>query len=201
MAKCNATMSMLKEDSHDQQVSRRTILKAGVGTSAAWAVSAAGYAGSRGQRPHRHRADRLRRPRRQGHMAGIAPYAKQQNIEVTAVCDPCGCARKSRPPQPTRHTGGRRGNSPRFATSCLKDIDAVMIASPDVHHTMHLEGGRRWRAKTSTARSRWRWTSTSSRMPVTRSGRRISSSRSGPVAQPAEFHRLPRVVQDGFSGG
>jgi len=70
-------------------LSRRAVLKAGVGGGAALAFSAASYArvigandrisigligcGSRGVGAH---------------MAGVAPYAQEQNIQVTAVCDP-----------------------------------------------------------------------------------------------------------------
>ncbi len=126
----------------DRSVSRRTILKAGVGTSAAWAFSAASYAkvkgandriaiaqigcGDRGVNAHL--------------IQGIGPFAKEQNIEVTAVCDPWRVRQEiaSAAANKTYGRPARKFSSYRDVMA-LKDIDAVMIASPDVHHTTHLK--------------------------------------------------------------
>src|SRR5512142_1947221 len=70
-------------------ISRRTVLKAGVGGGAALAFSAASYARVIGANDRIAIAQIGCGGRGVGaHMAGIAPYAKEQNIEVTAVCDP-----------------------------------------------------------------------------------------------------------------
>jgi predicted dehydrogenase len=125
----------------DRSVSRRTILKAGVGTGAAWAVSAASYARVKGAN------DRIAIAQigcgdrgLNAHMInGIGPFAKEQNIEVTAVCDPWR-VRQEMASAAAEKIYGRPAR--KFSTYrdvvVLKDIDAVMIASPDVHHTRHL---------------------------------------------------------------
>ena len=123
-------------------LSRRTFLKAGVGTGAALAFSAASYAtvtgandrisiaqigcGDRGLNAHM--------------IKGIGPFAKEQNIEVTAVCDPWRVRQEmaSAAAQQTYGRPARKFSSYRDVMA-LKDIDAVMIASPDVHHTTHLK--------------------------------------------------------------
>lgn len=74
------------------------------------------------------------------HMAGIAPYAKEQNIEVTAVCDPWRVRREMAAAKAKEQYGtdARQFVSYRDLVA-LDDIDAVMIASPDHVHTLHLE--------------------------------------------------------------
>src|SRR3990172_3527805 len=73
----------------DRSVTRRTLLKAGVGTSAAWAISAASYARVKGANDRISIAQIGCGGRGLGaHMTGIHPYDKEQNVEVTAVCDP-----------------------------------------------------------------------------------------------------------------
>src|SRR5512146_1726779 len=125
-----------------RSLSRRTFLKAGVGTSAAWAFSAASYAKVKGAN------DRIAIAQigcgdrgTNAHMIqGIGPFAKEQNIEVTAVCDPwrvrqemASAAAQEKFGRPARKFSSYRD------VMALKDIDAVMIASPDVHHTTHLK--------------------------------------------------------------
>ncbi|MCL5282379.1 MAG: Gfo/Idh/MocA family oxidoreductase [Planctomycetes bacterium] len=126
----------------DRSVSRRTILKAGVGTSAAWALSAASYAKVKGAN------DRIAIAQigcgdrgTNAHMIqGIGPFAQEQNIEVTAVCDPWRLRQEaaSAAAEKTYGRPARKFSSYRDVMA-LKDIDAVMIASPDVHHTTHLK--------------------------------------------------------------
>jgi predicted dehydrogenase len=126
----------------DRSVSRRTLLKAGVGTSAAWAVSAASYARVKGAN------DRIAIAQigcgdrgTNAHMIqGIGPFAKEQNIEVTAVCDPWRVRQEAASAAAAKTYGrpARKFSSYRDVMA-LKDIDAVMIASPDVHHTTHLK--------------------------------------------------------------
>ena len=122
-------------------VSRRDLLKAGFGGSAALAFSAAGYAripgandrisigiigcGSRGIGAH---------------MAGVNKHAKEQNIEITAVCDPWRLRREAASAKANEWYGRP---ARQFVTYrdllALDDVDAVMIASCDHQHTTHLK--------------------------------------------------------------
>jgi predicted dehydrogenase len=126
----------------DQPISRRTVLKAGVGTSAAWAVSAASYAKVKGANDRIAIAQIGCGDRGiNAHMRqGIGPFAKEQNIEVTAVCDPWRVRQEmaSKAAQEVFGRPARKFSSYRDVMA-LKDVDAVMIASPDVHHTAHLK--------------------------------------------------------------
>ncbi len=129
----------------DRSVSRRTLLKAGVGTSAALAFSAASYAKVKGANDRIAIAQVGCGGRGVGaHMAGIKPYAKEQNIEVTAVCDPWR-VRQEAASAAANETYGRPAR--KFFSyrdvMALKDIDAVMIASPDHMHTTHLTAAAR----------------------------------------------------------
>jgi len=74
------------------------------------------------------------------HLPGIHKHAKTQNVEFTAVTDPWKVARQSAADTMKE----KFGREPRqFANYreilALTDVDAVMIASPDHHHTTHLE--------------------------------------------------------------
>jgi len=125
----------------ERSVSRRTILKAGVGTGAALAFSAASYAKIKGANDRIAIAQIGCGGRGVGaHMVGIKPYAKEQNIEVTAVCDPWRVRQEiaSAAAQETYGRPARKFFSYRDVMA-LKDIDAVMIASPDHMHTTHLK--------------------------------------------------------------
>ena len=122
-------------------VSRRDLLKAGFGGSAALAFPAAGYAripgandrisigiigcGSRGIGAH---------------MAGVNKHAKEQNIEITAVCDPWRLRREAASAKANEWYGRP---ARQFVTYrdllALDDVDAVMIASCDHQHTTHLK--------------------------------------------------------------
>jgi len=74
------------------------------------------------------------------HMPGVHKYAKEQNIEITAVCDTWRLRREEAAAK-TKEWYGRKA---RQFTSyrdlvALKDVDAVMIASCDHQHTTHLQ--------------------------------------------------------------
>ncbi len=74
------------------------------------------------------------------HMAGIQPFAKEQNVEVTAVCDPWKVRRDmaAAKAQQTYNRPARKFSSYKDVVA-LKDVDAVMIASCDHQHTIHLK--------------------------------------------------------------
>ena len=121
--------------------SRRKFLKTATAGSAALALSAASYSrvlgandrisigqigcGSRGI---------------DAHMAGIHAHQETQNFEVTAVCDPWRLRQEAAAAK-TKEWYGREAR--KFSSYrdllALKDVDAVMIASPDHMHTTHLE--------------------------------------------------------------
>jgi predicted dehydrogenase len=121
--------------------SRRKFLKTATAGSAALALSAASYSrvlgandriaigqigcGSRGI---------------DAHMAGIHAHQDTQNFEITAVCDPWRL-RQEEAAAKTKEWYGREAR--KFSSYrdlvALKDVDAVMIASPDHMHTTHLE--------------------------------------------------------------
>ncbi len=121
--------------------SRRKFLKTATAGGAALALSAASYSrvlgandrisigqigcGSRGI---------------DAHMAGIHAHQDTQNFEITAVCDPWRL-RQEEAAAKTKEWYGREAR--KFSSYrdlvALKDVDAVMIASPDHMHTTHLE--------------------------------------------------------------
>ena len=77
---------------------------------------------------------------RNAHMKGLYAHVKETNFEIVAVADPWRIARE-------QANGLVKEWFGRDAQQCvsyrqlleLKDIDAVSIASCDVHHTAHLE--------------------------------------------------------------
>jgi predicted dehydrogenase len=74
------------------------------------------------------------------HMPGVHKFAEQENIEITAVCDPWRLAREAAVAK-TKEWYGREAR--QFSSYkdllALKDVDAVMIASCDHQHTTHLK--------------------------------------------------------------
>jgi len=74
------------------------------------------------------------------HMPGVHQFDQQENIEITAVCDPWRVARESAVAK-TKEWYGREAR--QFSSYkdlvALKDVDAVTIASCDHQHTTHLE--------------------------------------------------------------
>jgi len=121
--------------------SRRTFLKRASVSAAAMGWSAASYARAAGAN------DRISigvigcgaRGAR-AHMPGVQNHAAEQNLEITAVCDPW----RPRREQAAAKTNEWYGRPARQFVSyrdvvALKDVDAVMIASCDHQHTTHLK--------------------------------------------------------------
>jgi predicted dehydrogenase len=77
---------------------------------------------------------------RGAHMKGVHQYDKEQNIEITAVADPWKVSRELASELCKEWYGkpARKFSSYRDLIA-LKDVDAVMIASCDHHHTTHLK--------------------------------------------------------------
>jgi predicted dehydrogenase len=123
-----------------RSLSRRSFLKSGLG-GAALTIPAASYARIIGAN------DRISigvigcGGRGVGaHMGGIHPHARQENIEVTAVCDPWK-VRTEVAAATAKEQYGRAARQFRSYRDLvvLKDVDAVMIASCDHQHTTHLK--------------------------------------------------------------
>ena len=74
------------------------------------------------------------------HMAGVHKHAKEQNIEIVAVCD-VWTEHLDRAVAQVKEWYGRAGQrTTKFEDLlAIKDVNAVMIASPDHQHCMHLE--------------------------------------------------------------
>lgn len=76
----------------------------------------------------------------QAHMGGVHPHDKQQNVEFTAVSDPWR-QRRERAAARAKEWYGRAAR--QFVSYrdivALDDVDAVMIASCDHQHCLHLE--------------------------------------------------------------
>ena len=74
------------------------------------------------------------------HMAGVHKHAQAENVEIIAVCDVWTEHLRRAAAQVEKWYG----RPPRQTNSfeeilAIKDVDAVMIASPDHQHCMHLE--------------------------------------------------------------
>lgn len=119
---------------------RRTFLKtAAVGTAVS--MTAASYARVPGAN------DRIRigvigcgGRGRHAHMTGIQPHAKDQNAEIVAVCDPWRQRREEAAETCKKWFGKRAKDYVSYRDMLADDqVDAVMIASCDHHHTTHLE--------------------------------------------------------------
>ncbi len=74
------------------------------------------------------------------HMAGVKPFAQEQNVEFTAVCDPWRLRREAAAAD-VKATYGLDAELYVSYRDLLqsKRVDAVMIASCDHQHTTHLE--------------------------------------------------------------
>jgi len=74
------------------------------------------------------------------HMAGVYKHVKSQNFEITAVADPWRLRQEAASAKVKEWFGrdARQFSSYRDVLA-LKDVDAVMIASCDHQHTIHLK--------------------------------------------------------------
>ncbi len=76
----------------------------------------------------------------EAHMPGVNQYAKEQNIEITAVCDPWRVRRELAAAKAKQWYGRDVRQFVSYKDLlALDDVDAVMIASCDHQHTTHLE--------------------------------------------------------------
>ncbi|MDD4175039.1 MAG: Gfo/Idh/MocA family oxidoreductase, partial [Kiritimatiellae bacterium] len=77
---------------------------------------------------------------RNAHMKGIYRHVKETNFEIVALADPWRVARETANGL-VKEWFGR--DAQQFVSYrellAVKDLDAVMIASCDLHHTAHLE--------------------------------------------------------------
>jgi predicted dehydrogenase len=124
-----------------QHYSRREFLKTSAAGSAAMALSAASYARVVGANDRISIGQIGCGGRGIGaHMKGIRAHQDTQNFEITAVCDPWR-VRREMASAATKEWYGREAR--KFSSYrdllALRDIDAVMIASPDHAHTTHLK--------------------------------------------------------------
>ena len=76
----------------------------------------------------------------EAHMPGVNQYAEDQNIEITAVCDPWRIQREKAAAKAKQWYGREVRQFVSYSDLlALDDVDAVMIASCDHQHTTHLE--------------------------------------------------------------
>lgn len=125
----------------EQHYSRRTFLKTTAAGSAAMALSAASYARVIGANERISIGQIGCGGRGIGaHMKGVHAHQDTQNFEITAVCDPWRVRQEMASAQAKEWYGrpARMFSSYRDLLA-LKDVDAVMIASPDHAHTIHLK--------------------------------------------------------------
>lgn len=77
---------------------------------------------------------------RTAHMDGILKHVEKTNFDIVAVCDPWSKAREEANAMVQKflkHDAKMCGSYREVLA--MKDVDAVMVASPDFHHTTHLE--------------------------------------------------------------
>lgn len=120
---------------------RRQFLKAATAGATALTLSARSYARTIGAN------DRIRlgiigcgQRGIKAHMAGVHPYDKSENLEIIAVADPWRVRREMAAETAAQWYGRPAQQFPSYRHLLdLEHIDAVMIASPDHVHTLHLE--------------------------------------------------------------
>ena len=126
-------------------VSRRTFLKSSAAGAAALALTASSYARVVGANERISLGQIGCGGRGVGaHMAGIHPHDKAQNVEYIAVADPWRGARENAAAKVKEWYGrdAKQFSSYRDLVA-MKEVDAVLIASPDYVHTLHLEAAVR----------------------------------------------------------
>ena len=121
--------------------SRRKFLKTAAAGSATFALSAASYSRVIGANDRISIAQIGCGSRGIGaHMGGVHAHQATQNFEITAVCDPWKLQQEAAAAK-TKEWYGREAR--KFFSyrdiMALKDVDAVMIASCDHQHTIHLK--------------------------------------------------------------
>jgi len=123
------------------ETSRREFLKTAAMTATAMGMSASSYARIKGAN-ERISIGVIGCGSRgiDAHMVGVNEFAKDQNIEITAVCDPWRVRREMASAKCKEWYGrdARQFVSYRDLVA-LDDVDAVMIASCDHQHTTHLK--------------------------------------------------------------
>ena len=78
------------------------------------------------------------------HMEGVYQHVSKMNIEITALCDPWRIAREKANEKVVKWFGRDARRVASYRDMLLLDnVDAVMIASPDHLHTIHLEAAAR----------------------------------------------------------
>lgn len=81
---------------------------------------------------------------RNAHMEGIYKHVQESNFEIVALADPWRVAREQANAKVKEWFGREAKASVSYRDLLtLKDVDAVMIASPDHLHTTHLEAAAR----------------------------------------------------------
>ncbi|MEW6358184.1 MAG: Gfo/Idh/MocA family oxidoreductase [Planctomycetota bacterium] len=121
--------------------SRRQFLKTTASVGAAMALSAASYARAAGAN-ERIRIGVIGCGGRGfgAHMPPVQLHAKEQNLEITAVCDPWSIRRDRAAAQVKEWFGREPAKLVSYRDMMpMKEVDAVMIASCDHQHTTHLE--------------------------------------------------------------
>ncbi|UCE50818.1 MAG: Gfo/Idh/MocA family oxidoreductase, partial [Phycisphaerales bacterium] len=125
----------------DGSYSRRKFLKTAAAGSATFALSASSYSRVIGANDRISIAQIGCGGRGIGaHMAGVYKHVESQNFEITAVCDPWRLRQEAASAKVKEWFGreARKFSSYRDVVA-LKDVDAVMIASCDHQHTIHLK--------------------------------------------------------------
>ncbi|HPA17452.1 MAG TPA: Gfo/Idh/MocA family oxidoreductase [Verrucomicrobiae bacterium] len=81
---------------------------------------------------------------RKAHMDGVHKHDKAENVEYVAVADPWRCAREEAAAMCKEWYGTDVAQFVSYRDVLAReDIDAVMIASPDHHHSLQLEAAAR----------------------------------------------------------
>ena len=121
--------------------SRRTFLRSAAAGTTALAMTATSYARVAGAND-RIAVGQIGCGNRGfgAHMKGVHDHAEEQNVEIVAVCD----VWTEHLDRAAAQVEKWHGRAPRRTSSfeevlAMQDVDAVMIASPDHQHAMHLE--------------------------------------------------------------
>jgi predicted dehydrogenase len=130
---------------------RRDFIKASAGLAVAAALASPSRLTAAGRTRAIGANDRIRialigcgERGRNAHLAGIRPHVAAANFEVVAVSDPWRIAREKAAALVKEWFGRDVKQCVSYRdVLAMDDVDAVMIASPDHHHTTHLEATAR----------------------------------------------------------